>query len=104
MSTAPRLLSARFRRLGRLVVLPALLSLCFTLRIQAAQTGLLTGTVSNTATGNLLEGAKVELPQLGLSALVDNTGRYVLAGVPPGTHDVTVSYIGLDAMRQQVTV
>ena len=72
--------------------------------IPGAETATLTGTVSNTATGNLLEGAKIELPQLGVSALADNTGRYVLSGLPPGTHDVVVSYIGLDALHQQVTV
>jgi iron complex outermembrane recepter protein len=66
--------------------------------------GELTGTVSNTATRNLLEGAKVELPQLGLSALTDNTGRFVLAGVPPGTHELTVSYIGLDPIRSRIAV
>jgi hypothetical protein len=60
--------------------------------------------VSNAATGNLLEGARVDLPQLGLSALVDNTGRYVLAGIPPGNHEVIASYIELDSTRQQVTI
>src|SRR5690606_17003397 len=34
--------------------------------LHAAETGALTGTVSNTATGNLLEGALVEIPGLGL--------------------------------------
>jgi TonB-dependent receptor len=72
--------------------------------IRAADTGTLTGTVSNTATGNLLEGARIELPGPGLTALVDNTGRYVLAGVPPGTHEVVASYIGLDTLRHQVTI
>ena len=71
---------------------------------RAAEAGTLTGSVSNTATGNLLEGARVEVPQLGLAALVDNTGRYVLAAVPPGTHEMVVSYIGLDSMRRQVTI
>ena len=69
-----------------------------------AESGTLVGTVSNTATGNLLEGARIELPQLGITALADNTGRFVIAGVPPGTHDVVVSYIGLDPVRRQVTV
>ena len=66
--------------------------------------GTITGSVSNTATRNLLEGAKVELPALGLSVLTDNTGRFVLVGVPPGTHDVVASYIGLDPVRTQVSV
>ena len=64
----------------------------------------LTGYVSNTATGNLLEGARIELPQLGLTALTDPTGRFVLGGVPAGTHEIVVSYTGLDAARAQVTL
>jgi iron complex outermembrane recepter protein len=70
----------------------------------AAEAGIVTGSVSNTATGNLLEGARVEVPQLGLSALTDSTGRYVLTSVPAGMHEVVVTYIGLDPARTQVTV
>ncbi len=72
--------------------------------LPAADAGNLSGSVSNTATGNMLEGAKVELPALGLRMLTDNTGSYVLTNVPPGTHEVVVTYIGLDPMRTQVTV
>ncbi|MBI4624014.1 MAG: TonB-dependent receptor [Verrucomicrobia bacterium] len=70
----------------------------------AAETGVITGSVSNTATGNLLEGARIEVPSLRLTALTDNTGRFVLAGVPAGTHEVVATYIGLDAQRIQVTI
>ena len=66
--------------------------------------GSISGAVSNTATGNLLQGARVEIPSLGLSTLVDATGRYVLAGVPAGSHELVVSYIGLDTMRASVAV
>jgi iron complex outermembrane recepter protein len=71
---------------------------------QHAAAGVVTGTVSNSATGNLLEGAHVEIPALGLAALTDNTGRFVLTGVPAGAHEVVVGYIGLDALRRQVSV
>ncbi|MDO8545007.1 MAG: TonB-dependent receptor [Opitutaceae bacterium] len=67
-------------------------------------TGVITGSVSNSATRNLLEGARVEVPALGLSALSDNTGRFVLTGVPAGVHDVVVSYIGLDPTRAQLAI
>jgi hypothetical protein len=70
----------------------------------AADPGTLTGTVSNTATGNLLEGAKVEIPSLGRSTLVDHTGSYLLTDVPAGTHELVVSYIGLDTVRRTVSV
>jgi TonB-dependent receptor len=70
----------------------------------AADTGILTGVVSNTATGNLLEGARIEIPQLGVGSLTDLTGRYVLTGVPPGTYEVVATYTGLDPARMQVNV
>src|SRR5688572_13383870 len=96
------------------VFLACCLSVCWSLPValyaatpavitRGADTGTLTGTVSNAATSNSLEGARVELPKLGLSALTDNTGRFVLA-VPAGVHEVVVSYIGLDASRTQVSV
>ena len=69
-----------------------------------AAAGTVTGTISNAATRNLLEGARVELPRLGLSALTDATGRYVLTDVPDGTHELVASYLGLDPARATVTV
>jgi TonB-dependent receptor len=72
--------------------------------VLGAQTGSLAGTVSNTATGNNLEGARIEIARLGLVALSDNSGRYVLAGVPAGDHEVLATYIGLDPVRVAVSV
>jgi iron complex outermembrane recepter protein len=72
--------------------------------VHAAEIGVITGAVSNTATGNMLEGARVEIPSLGVSTLTDGTGRYVFSNVPTGTHEVVVSYLGLDPMRTPVTV
>lgn len=60
------------------------LSLFYLLSLSAAHAAALTGNVSNVATRNLLEGARVEVPALGLTALTDNTGRYVLAAIPAG--------------------
>jgi hypothetical protein len=83
-----------------IVVLPLLLP-----HLPAAEmTGTLTGFVSNTATGNLLEGARVEVPTLGLTALTDPTGRFVISPIPPGTHEVHVSYTGLDSVRAEVAI
>lgn len=93
---------AWFRRLPPLVVL--LVSFASSLIFAAEPAGSLTGTVSNPATGNLLEGARIEVPKLGLTVLTDRSGRYDLAGVPAGTHDLVVSYTGLDTVRAQVTV
>jgi iron complex outermembrane recepter protein len=78
--------------------------LAFALPATAAEPGLISGTVSNVATGNLLEGARVVLPQLGHSVFTDATGRYVLAEIPAGAYNLEVTYIGLDAVRAPVTV
>ena len=71
--------------------------------LRAADTVAVSGIVTNKTTGNGLIGARVEIPALNLSALVDNTGRYLL-NVPPGNHELVVTYTGLDAERSSVTV
>ena len=72
--------------------------------VHAAEVGIISGTVSNTATGNLLEGAKIAVPSLGLAAFTDDTGLFVLPHVPVGAHEIVVSYIGLDSARATVVV
>src|SRR4051794_37353150 len=58
--------------------------------------GTISGAVSNAGTGDLLEGVRVTLPDLGLTAFSDHTGRYLFSNVPPGTHAVVATYTGLD--------
>ncbi len=89
---------ARLVRAGTLLLALAVPS------ASTAHAATLTGNISNVATGNLLEGAQVAVPSLGLSALTDNTGRYVLPSLPAGTHEVVVTYVGLDPARTTVTV
>lgn len=69
----------------------------------AVADGILTSVVSNAATANLLEGAKVDLPGLDRSTLTDHTGRFQIS-VPAGAHAVVVAYIGLDPARGEVTI
>jgi len=86
-----------------LLLLAALLVSVLPMQAQSGS-GRLTGTVSNAATGDLLEGVRVGVPALDRTALTDNTGRYLLGDLPAGTHAVVVSYTGLDSLRQEVTV
>ncbi len=66
--------------------------------------GTISGNVGNIGTGRLLEGARVELPKLGLSVLTDETGRFVLRDVPAGTHEIVATYLGLDSLTATVVV
>jgi len=71
---------------------------------RAVETGVIDGSVSNSATRNQLEGAVVAVPSLSISTLTDNSGRYTLPNIPTGTHKIVVTYIGLDPMSQTITV
>ena len=56
--------------------------------------GAITGTVSQAGSGDYLDGASVSIPALELSAVVDRTGRFSLVGVPAGTHELVIRYVG----------
>ncbi|MGA1800044.1 TonB-dependent receptor [Sphingomonas sp. 4RDLI-65] len=66
--------------------------------------GAITGTVSQAGSGDYLDGASVSIPALDLSTVVDRTGRFALVGVPAGTHDVVIRYVGYPDARRTVTV
>lgn len=73
---------------------------------RAAQVGTadVYGSVSNVSTGDLLQGAQVEIPTLQRIATVDHTGRYLFNDVPAGTHELVASYTGLDTVKHKITV
>jgi len=64
------------------LAMPAAATAQSTVRPESAATATLTGTISNSATRNLLEGARIEIPQLGLVTLSDSTGRYTMPPLP----------------------
>ncbi|MEG8051855.1 TonB-dependent receptor [Sphingomonas aurantiaca] len=66
--------------------------------------GSITGTVSQAGSGDYLDGASVSIPALDLSTVVDRTGRFTLVGVPAGTHDLVIRYVGFPDARRTVTV
>lgn len=82
-----------------------LVTSCFAacLHAQSSPNAVISGVVGNAASRNLLEGASVQIPALARSALTDHTGRFVLE-VPAGTHELMVTYMGLDAVQASVTV
>jgi outer membrane receptor protein involved in Fe transport len=57
-------------------------------------TGRIVGRVFSSRNAEPLVNAEVSIPSLNLGALTDLDGRYLIAGVPPGTHDIVVRLIG----------
>ena len=51
-----------------------------------------------------LQGARVELQPIGLTAVSDDQGRFTLPGVPAGDYTLSVSYIGFSPFSGPVTV
>lgn len=67
-------------------------------------TGIISGRVFEGATGKSLQGAIVQIVGTAISDTTDADGRFQLAGVPAGTANVEVDYVGLDPFRQAVVV
>jgi iron complex outermembrane recepter protein len=88
--------TGRAPRWPRLVFL--LLCAGFAVSSAAAQETL-TGVVTNAATGQNLEGARVVLKGTGREAFTDSQGVYRFSDVPPGTTVLQVSYTGLTAVE-----
>ncbi len=66
--------------------------------------GTVTGRISNSRTGQSLEGAIVEIVELGRRDSTSETGEYVLRGVPNGNYTLSVDYFGLEPKKVQVRV
>lgn len=70
----------------------------------AAQTGTITGVVSDEATGQLLESALVRMAGQEGGVLTNQNGRYVMPGVATGTHSVTFFIVGYEEATLEVSV
>jgi TonB-linked SusC/RagA family outer membrane protein len=65
-----------------------------------AVTGTVTGVVTNRETGEPLVGAQVSVEGTDRGAVTSQEGRYLILGVPAGTHNVVVNYIGFNTGRR----
>jgi len=65
-----------------------------------AQTGTISGTVTEATTGDPLPGVNVVLVGLQKGASTDIDGAYEITGVEPGTYDVQASFIGFQSKIQ----
>jgi outer membrane receptor protein involved in Fe transport len=61
---------------------------------QGGATGRLAGRITETSTGEPIPGAVVTIPVLRLGGQTDESGRYTINGIAPGTYQVRISHVG----------
>ncbi len=66
--------------------------------------GTITGTVTDSETGETLIGASVVIEGTTIGAATDTDGVYVISNVAPGSYAVMVSFIGFESQSQSVSV
>ena len=70
----------------------------------AQSTGTIEGTVTNIADGSPLAGAQVFIEALSIGGVTDEDGRYSIANVPAGSHQLSTRLIGYLTAAEDVTV
>lgn len=91
----------------RLSMLKRILSLvtCTLLFSAAAYAqGTLTGTVTDSQTGETLPSVNIILTELTKGTATGIDGNYELTGIQPGTYTVRVSFIGYSTIKEQITI
>ncbi len=71
---------------------------------RAQATGEITGRVTDSASGAPIAAAQVQVGGTALGAVAGDDGRFRIASVPPGTHQVTVRRIGYRSVTREVAV
>ncbi len=69
-----------------------------------AQTGAISGRVTDATTGLALGGARIAVPGTNLVTFAGPSGDYVLNNVPAGSRSVEISYVGYPARTEPITV
>lgn len=77
-----------------------LLLLLITVSITYAQTGTLSGTVTDAETGETIPGANILITELERSAPSDMDGHYEIMDIPMGVYTVNVSFVGYQTFAE----
>ena len=76
----------------------------FILSILNGQTSIISGFVTDSASGESLIGANVFLQETGQGMATDINGYYIVQEITPGNYTIMVSYIGFDVSRQPLSI
>ncbi len=94
---------APFRRSLFFLFLIALLLLAARV-VANAQTGNISGAVTDSSRKLALSGALVRVEGQGIQTVTDDSGRYLLQGVRAGAVKISASYLGMETATQEITV
>ncbi len=75
-----------------------------TSQVALAQTGSISGTISDARSGETIPGANILIVELERGAVSDFDGNYRVSNVPVGTYTLTASFVGYRTFRQEVNV
>jgi TonB-dependent receptor len=78
--------------------------LCLLIPSTLLAQGNIAGTVTESLQRSALVGAEVAVDSTGLRTATNESGGYRLLGVGPGKVKVTVSYLGMESVTQEITV
>src|SRR5215510_11826989 len=87
-----------FRPVGYLLLLWAIQV------VAHAQTGNVSGTVTESSRKLTLTGVSVRVEGQGIQTVTDDSGRYLLQGVRAGKVKLSASYLGMETATQEITV
>jgi iron complex outermembrane receptor protein len=89
---------------ARSIALAMFLFGCLGTDAEAQTTGAVRGTVVASPGGTPIAAVDIFMPGVGRRALTDRSGRFLIPGVPAGTHEVVAERVGFGTQRQTVTV
>ena len=92
------------KRTASCAVVAVLFAFAFASAPAWAQTGSITGVVTDAESQTTLPGASVVIEGTSQGASTDNDGRYEIANVEPGDYMVFVTFVGYSQQAKEVTV
>src|SRR6516162_5140251 len=76
----------------------------FSSQILIAQTATIHGKVESIASGELLSGSSIGIFKTSIKTIADNSGNYLISGIPPGEYDLEIEHLGFAVVTKHVVL
>lgn len=87
-----------------LIVFTVALMTLFAVAAYCGTTGIISGTVTDSATGDKLAGVNIIVEGTNLTTVTDKNGYYVITNVPPGDYNVTAGLVGYSDALANISI